>query len=72
MNKLLLAIVPVCVTFGPLFMTRIAGTTPPDAGNGLVTAGVLMLIAGLVVMFRIVVAQQKVIEKLQSEQRVGG
>jgi hypothetical protein len=70
MNKLLLAIVPACITFGPLFMTRIAGTARADAGNSLVFAGVAMLAVGLIAMFRIIVAQQKLIERLQADRRV--
>jgi hypothetical protein len=69
-NKWFVAIVPVCVIFGPLFMTRIGGTVVPETGRTLVMVGVLMLAAGLVVMFRLVLAQQKVIETLQAERRV--
>jgi hypothetical protein len=69
MNKLLLAVTPACITFGPLFMTRIAGTARPDAGNALVFAGVVMLALGLIGMFRMILAQQKLIERLQVDRR---
>jgi hypothetical protein len=70
MNKLLLPIVPACITFGPLFMTRIGGTARADVGNNFVFAGAAMLAVGLIVMFRIIVTQQKLIERLQSDRRV--
>lgn len=64
MEKFFSAIVPACITFGPLFMTRIAGTARPEAGNNVVFAGVFMLVAGLCIMHRKLAMQQKLIEKL--------
>jgi hypothetical protein len=69
MNKLLW-VVPACITFGPLFMTRIGGTARADVGVGLEFTGVCMLAAGLGVMFNVIVTQQKLIEKLQADRRV--
>jgi hypothetical protein len=57
------------VTFGPLFMTRIAGTVSPEKSGGLVFTGVAMLATGLVAMAKIIANQQKVIEKLGADSR---
>ncbi len=59
MNKLLWSIVPACITFGPLFMTRIGGTARADWGDGLAFGGAFMLVAGLVIMFKAIAAQQR-------------
>ena len=63
-KKMLWALVAPCITFGPLFMTRIAGTARTDAPY-LVEAGVGMLVVGLVVMFRVLVHQSREIEELK-------
>ena len=63
-KKFLWALVPACVTFGPLFMTRIAGTARTDA-TYLVGIGVGMLAVGLCVMFRVLVSQTREIEELK-------
>jgi len=68
-DKLLGALIPVCITFGPIFMTRIAGTVAPQYGGHLVMVGVFMLLIGLVGIYRILSKQQKVIHDLQA--RVG-
>ena len=65
-DKLLWALIPACVTFGPLFMTRIAGTAAPQNNNNLVEEGVFMLSIGLIGIFRIISKQQKVIRSLES------
>ena len=67
MDKLQLAVVPGCIAFGPLFMTRIAGSAKPEAGDSLVWLGVFMLSVSLGIMFNRIVRQQKLIEKLQAE-----
>ena len=64
-NKLLWAIIPACVTFGPLFMTRIAGTAGPRHGDHLEAIGLGMLILGLVGICRLLAAQQKAIRDLE-------
>lgn len=69
MNKLLTSVIAPCITFGPLFMTRIAGSARADVGNGLVFAGVMMLATGLVLMMRIIASQQKLIEGLKVDRR---
>jgi hypothetical protein len=69
MTKLLWPIVPACLTFGPLFMTRIAGSASPEIGSGLVLAGVFMLAGGLAILFAVVRGQQKAIEELQAKLR---
>lgn len=68
-NKLLRATVPTCVTFGPLFMTRIAGTAAPRYGDDLVPPGVLMLSLGLVGICRIIASQQRAIRHLKDQFR---
>ena len=69
LNKLLWAIIPACVTFGPLFMTRIAGTAAPQYGDRLVSTGVLMLSLGLVGICRIIARQQREIRDLETRLR---
>ena len=65
-DKLLRGLIPACVTFGPLFMTRIAETAAPEYGHRLVVSGMLMLVIGLIGIFRIISGQQKMIADLQS------
>jgi hypothetical protein len=65
-RKLLWAMVPACVTFGPLAMTRIAGSARTEA-TYLEGAGVLMLAAGLCVMFRVITRQTREIEALKRD-----
>jgi hypothetical protein len=65
-DKLIWAVIPACITFGPLFMTRIVGTAAPQNGNRLLTGGVLMLSIGLIGIFRIISKQQKVIRTMQA------
>lgn len=72
MKKVIWAIVPVCITFGPLFMTRIAGTARADIGHRLEFSGVMMLAVGLVIIFRVITSQQKLIDRLLSEKRNNG
>ena len=68
-DKLLWVLIPACITFGPLFLTRIAGTAPAQNGNQLVTEGMVMLTVGLVGMFRIISKQQKRIRALEDAAR---
>jgi hypothetical protein len=68
-NKLLWEIIPACVTFGPLFMTRIAGTAGPRHGKGLEAIGLAMLVLGLVGICRLLAAQQKAIRDLETRCR---
>ena len=69
LDKFLLAMIPACVTFGPLFMTRIAGTAAPEKGNSLVTTGTFMVSVGLMLMYRTMQKQQKRIREM--EERLG-
>lgn len=70
MNKLLWSIVPCCITFGPLFMTRIGGWAAPEGGAWLVPTGVAMLVTGLLTMLTVFEQQQKRIGELQAQQRL--
>ena len=65
-DKLLWGLIPACVTFGPLFMTRIAGSAAPENGNRLVTMGTFMLSIGLAGMFRIIAKQQRDIREFEA------
>lgn len=64
------SVVPACITFGPLFMTRIAGSASPEVGDELVFIGVTMLAVGLGIMFTRIEAQRREIAKLLSERQV--
>jgi hypothetical protein len=66
LSSLLWPFVPACITFGPLFMTKINGTASPEASEHLVSEGTLMLSIGLIGMFLFIQRQQKTIEKLQA------
>jgi hypothetical protein len=68
-GKLAESCVPACITFGPLFMTRIAGTASTQVGDELVFAGVLMLAFGLCVMLSTIQKQQKLIAELRTERQ---
>jgi len=69
MKKILPALVPVLITFGPLAMVIYSGSTTSSEGrmafnyaNSL--AGALALAAGLVWMFKTITRQQQEILKL--------
>jgi hypothetical protein len=57
-------IVPACITFGPLFMTNIAGTASPEHGNLIVFTGVIMLSFGLGFMIQTIEHQRRRIEEI--------
>ncbi|MBL8897104.1 MAG: hypothetical protein JNM84_05730 [Planctomycetes bacterium] len=61
------SMVPACITFGPLFMTRIAGTASNDASTTLVFTGVLMLSFGLGTMYSTIESQRRTIAQLRAE-----
>jgi hypothetical protein len=74
-NKLILAVVPSCIAFGPMFMV-IAGagraSGDPVFAHIVMDCGAVMLALGLVAMFRIITKQQSLIEKLQADQQSSG
>ena len=57
-GNLLWALVPACIIFGPLFMTRVGGTVRAEAPY-LVVTGAGMLVVGLVVMLRVLIQQSR-------------
>lgn len=61
-KKILVALVPACITFGPLFMMGVVGTAPYQFTPML---GCFMVIVGLGIMFRMIMQQQSVIEKMR-------
>lgn len=50
-------LVPACITFGPLFMSRIGGLMDGWIGVSISLFGVFMLSAGLGMMFHLIVQQ---------------
>ena len=50
-SKFRYALIPACITAGPMFMTRIGGMADVG-GNIMPFIGTLMLIAGLCMMFQ--------------------
>lgn len=64
MRGLLIAIVPACITFGPLFMTQIGGFAS-HTNYPLEALGSLLTMIGLGIMFRILMKQQETIKNLQ-------
>ncbi len=72
MPKKRYALIPACISFGPLAMSRMAGTIPDDPAYGIlptlvVISGVVLLTAGLHLMFRFLMEQNMTIEALQKE-----
>jgi hypothetical protein len=72
MPKKRYALIPACISFGPLGISRMGGTIPDEPGYGLlativVVAGVILLTAGLSMMFQFLVEQQMAIESLRKE-----
>lgn len=61
-----MSMIPACITFGPLFMTRIAGSASNDASNALVFTGVLMLSFGLGMMYSTIESQRRTIAQLRA------
>jgi len=50
-SKIRNGLIPACITFGPLFMTRIGGSINVGE-NSMPFIGTLMLSAGLIMMFQ--------------------
>ena len=73
MNKLILAVVPGFITFGPLFMIMLGqqgySTGHPIFDHLFSVCGAIMLAVGLAAMFKIITKQQTLIEKLQADLR---
>ena len=63
MKKILPVLVPVLITFGPIFMVISASTTS-SSDYGRTMAGAVGLAAGLVWMFKILMRQQQEILRL--------
>jgi hypothetical protein len=71
MNKpmtLIFSLVPACITFGPLFMTRLGGTSTSKWAP---MVGSFMLAIGLSIVFGVVAQQDKRIKDLQAKLKVG-
>ncbi len=64
MKKILPVLMPVLITFGPIFMVISAGTTTSSSDYGRTMAGAVGLAAGLVWMFRILMRQQQELLRL--------
>lgn len=62
MSKLIW-VVPVCITFGPLLATNMAGLYP-EGGASVAVPGVLMLMSGLLVMYDIMCKNVNKIESI--------
>lgn len=65
MSKIVLGLVPACITFGPLFMTRIGGMARSDATN-LEFTGAVMLSVGLGILFRYLMKLRRQVDELRS------
>jgi hypothetical protein len=63
LDKLLNALIPVGVTFGPLFMTDIAGAAP---AAHLRLVGIVLLTAALIQMLRTIESQQREVKRLRT------
>lgn len=61
------AFIPACISFGPIAMTRMAGTVSGELSDTLVSVGGFMLMFGLYLMFGLIAKQQIYIEKLEEE-----
>ncbi len=64
------ALIPACICFGPLFMSRIGGLIDGSLGIASVWWGVANLTFGLFMMFELIAGQQAFIEKLRTERQV--
>lgn len=74
MNKKIVAMVPVCITFGPVFMVIAGGGITPGhsfVDHVIMFGGAMMLALGLAAMFRVITQQQNVIEAMRAERRDG-
>lgn len=65
MKKILLALTPLCISFGPLFMSNLGHPSRSGEMNYLILGGSLMVMVGLFSLFKLVIDQQKVIDSLQ-------
>ena len=66
--KFVQSIIPACITFGPLFMVQHQHSDWIGASY-LAYAGCLMLMVGLVVLFRMCMRMKREIEELKSDQQ---
>lgn len=69
MFKLRHAMIPACISFGPLLMSRMGGTVTGGLGTGTVWVGVVLLTCGLHLILELVMQQQAFIEECRSKQR---
>jgi len=64
------ALIPSCICFGPLFMSRIGGLADGSLGVALCWWGVVTLTFGLYLMFELIAEQQAFIEELRTKRQV--
>ena len=75
MTKFLIGVLALCLSFGPLFMTSFGGPAS-ESGIPISMIGSLMIMFGLMMMFRHMIKQDQLIKEMQSqivdgEQRAG-
>lgn len=63
------ALIPSCILFGPLFISRMGGWIDGSLGVALSWWGVATLTYGLYLMFELIAQQQALIEELRTERR---
>ncbi len=61
------ALLPACISFGPLLMTNMAGLI--DHGWGVRMLGVLMLTIGLHGLFSLILEHRRVLNELLEQQK---
>ena len=64
------ALIPGCIGFGPLFISRMGGWAEGTLGTVLSWWGVITLTYGLYLMFELIAEQQTLIEKLKADRQV--
>ena len=64
MKKILPVLVPVLLTFGPIFMVISSGTTTSSSDYGMTMAGAVALASGLAFMLKTLKRQQQEILRL--------
>ena len=65
MKKIFLTLTPVCISFGPLFMSNLGDPSRSGEMNFLIFGGSIMVTVGLCILFKLVIDQQKVIDNLK-------
>ncbi len=67
MSKFLIGVLTICLSFGPLFMTNLGSHGSDDSSFVRSLIGSLMIGFGLIVMFRHMMQQDRVIKEIQSQ-----